>query len=194
MITLHADVITAITNKPTEYFYLLKITNELGSIIKAITTHWSSLVVNSVTYIANGSIVGLDPPQLNTTVDREQYRITLSDPSFTDGATAEAGMIGYDVEVRMGFLNFSTKQPMLELERTFLVYSGTIESVAYNIKTEEQGEALMQIGCSSPLADLDLKRAMYCSRDYIRGRYADDSSCDQVYGGSGILQLKWGKP
>jgi len=193
MITLHADVVTALATKPTNYFYLLKITNELGVVTKAITTHPATISISGTNYVSSGSIIRLDPPQMTTSVDREQYKIVLSDPDFTEGAEADANMTGFDVEVRMGFLNASTKLPMLTLAQTILMYAGIIDGVSYLIKTEVQGEVLFQITCSSPLADLDLKRAMYCSKDYMRGRYPTDSSCDQVYGGSGVLQLKWGK-
>ena len=193
MITLHSDIVTALTNKPTGYFYLLKIVNEVGVTTKAITTHPANLLINGTTYVASGNIMSLDPPQVTTSVDRELYKIVLSDPSFSEGAEADANMIGFDAEVRMGFLNASTKLPMTNVSQTLLMYSGVIENVSYAIKSSEKGESLFQITCSSPLADLELKRAMYCSRDYVKGRHPDDTSCDQVYGGSGILQLKWGK-
>jgi len=193
MITLHADVISALNTKPTDFFYLLKIVDETAAIYKAVTNHWSNVIVNSITYVADNSIVKLDTPQINTDVDREQYKLFLADAFFDEASAAETNMVGWNVEIRIGFLHPTTKLPMTEIEKTLIAYAGRIDSVAYQIKTEERGEVLLGITCSSPLADLDLKRAMYCSKDYIRGRNADDSSCDQVYGGSGVLQLKWGK-
>ena len=40
--------------------------------------------------------------------------------------------------------------------------------------------------------ELDMKKGLYLSKDKVRGRNPDDSSCDRVYDGSGAT-LKWGK-
>jgi len=193
MITFSTAMINAMSNAPVDYFHLIKITNENNTVTKAVTTHWANVTINSVTYVADGSIVKLDPPQTTTTVDREQYKFILADPSFTEAAAAEASLVGHRAEIRIGFLDHVFKQPLTTLTDTLLIYSGRIDGAAYNIKTDTLGESLLQITCASPLADLDMKRMLYCSRDFVRGRRPDDSSCDQVYGGSGILNLKWGK-
>jgi len=194
MITFSAAMITAMSTQPVDYFHMIKIVNELGAVTKAVTTHWANVLINSVTYLADGSLVRFDPPQITTTVDREQYKFILADPSFNEAAATEASLVGHRVEVRVGVLHATTKQPLTNLSDTLLVYAGRIDGASYNIKTDRIGESLLQITCASPLADLDMKRMLYCSRDFVRGRHPDDSSCDQVYGGSGVLALKWGKP
>jgi hypothetical protein len=49
------------------------------------------------------------------------------------------------------------------------------------------------IECSSPMADLDLKRTLITSKDAMRGLSPTDSSFDQVYEGSKGIDLLWGK-
>jgi hypothetical protein len=194
MIQFSTNVQNAIANKPTEYFHLIKIVDNENVVIKAITSHSSNLIVGGITYNASGELVSIDPPSISTTVDREQFKFVIADPDFSQTVMIEPSMINHSVEVRLGFLHHSTKLPMTSLEDTIFVYGGRVDGTGYQIKTDGIGEALLQISCASPLADLDMKRAMYLSKDYIRGRNPNDSSCDMVYGGSGLLQLKWGKP
>ena len=131
MIQLHSDIVAAIASRPVEYFHLLKISDNTGSVVKAVTTHWSNLTVDSVEYIGNSAITGLDAPLINTTVDREQYRIALADPDFTDSSLIEEGIVNYSVEVRIGFCNVSTRLPMLTTDKMFLVYAGKVDEVNY---------------------------------------------------------------
>jgi hypothetical protein len=189
---LSSNVQNALLNRPTDFFHCIKIVDKDNVVWKSKTTLWHEVTIGSVLYTPD-SIVQIDNPKMNTTVDREQFRFVLSDPNFYDGAVVQSSLIGYRAEVRICFLHYTTKMPLTNLEDTILIYSGRVESVGYQVKTEERGEVLLGITCASPMSDLDLKKSIYLSRDYIRGRNPDDSSCDMIYGGSGILQIKWGK-
>jgi len=192
MIAFSTAVRNAIVNKPTDFFHCIKITDNNNTVWKALTTHSNNITVGTTAY-TSGSIIKVDNPQISTSVDREQFKFALADPTFADAARVESSLIGYRVEARLCFLDYSTKQPLTSLTDTILMYAGKIEGTAYIIRTEEKGESLLQISCSSPMGDLDLKRAIYLSKEFIRSRNPDDSSCDTIYGGSGVLQLKWGR-
>lgn len=84
-------------------------------------------------------------------------------------------------------------QPYLDAMDTFSAYKGRIESCAYDIDTRELGQVKLTITGSSPIVNLDQKRSIYLSRDYIRKQNGTDSCCDQIYEGSGMITLKWGK-
>jgi hypothetical protein len=192
MITLTPNQLLVFANKPIVFCHTIKIEDDTG-IIKAITSYHSNLVIDGVTYLADGSLLGLDPPKITTSVDREQFKFQLADPGFLEGNEAEYGYIGKEIEIRTIFQHPTTKEMLINLEDTLLNYSGYGDGTSYLIDSKEFGEVVLQVSCSSPLADLDGKRSMYASRDYVRGRNFKDSSCDMVYSGSGKLQLKWGK-
>jgi len=179
-------------NKPTDYFHCVKIIDNNSAVWKSITTHHTNVVIDGVTYIP-GNIIKIDNPKISTSVDREIFKVAFSDPSFADGSVVETSLVGYKMEVRLCFLDYQTKAVLTTITDTLLVYAGRVEGATYVIRTEEQGEVALQITCSSPMGDLDMKRSMYLSKDFIRGRNPTDSSCDTIYGGSGILTLKWGK-
>lgn len=145
------------------------------------------------TYLSDGKIVSIDAPKLSSTVDREIFKISFADPNFTFGATIDSGLIGKLVDVKIGFVNQTTKQPELDAENVITVYRGNIDSSDYAINTAEIGEVLLNVGCSSPMNDLDLVKAFYTTKDAASTRDSSDTAFDQIYEGSGILQLKWGK-
>jgi hypothetical protein len=194
MIQFSANIMSEVNAGNVETFYLLSIRNGDGSLERASTTHAIAITMgDGVTYLANDQIVAADPPKLSTTVDREQYRVTLADPSFENAEAADSGMVGKTLETRIGFVNSTTGLPYTAMADTFIIYKGRIDGAALTVKTAELGESNLDITCASPMAVLDMKKPLYLSKDFIRGRQASDSSCDQVYEGSGSLVLKWGK-
>jgi hypothetical protein len=192
MILFTENQLLVFANKPVEFCHTIKISDETG-LVKAITSHHTDLLIDGITYLADGSLLALDPPKITTSVDRTEFKFQLADPNFLEGNEAEYGYIGKEIEIRTVFKHPITKQMLTTLADTLLTYSGYGDGTSYLIGSREIGEVVLQVSCSSPLADLDGKRAMYTSRDYVRGRNPKDSSCDMVYSGSGKLQLKWGK-
>jgi hypothetical protein len=194
MIALSNALQAVMATKPVSYFHTVKVYDRAGTVIKAVTSHHSNVVLSdNVQYLADGSLQSVSPPSIGTSVDRSQYTLVISDPSINEGVFAETGLVGKKLAVRLCFLAHDTKTPLTNLSDTFLVYQGYGDNTAYKMDTNEIGDVLLQLICSSPMADLDHKKSIYLSRDYIRNRNPNDSSCDMIYGGSGILQLKWGK-
>jgi hypothetical protein len=81
--------------------------------------------------------------------------------------------------------------PLLAEEDIVLAYKGIVDSHGYVISEDE--DVVVVIECSSPMADLDLKRTLITSKDAMRGLSPTDSSFDQVYEGSKGIDLLWGK-
>jgi hypothetical protein len=190
MIEFSSTVVQMLSNPTIEGFYLVDLQSGLyrtTSYIRDIT------LSNGVTYLSDGKLISVDPPQLSSVVDREIYRISIADPDFTSGASAESGLIGKTIEVRLGFINQSTKLPELNIADTVLIYKGTVEGTGYSIDTATVGSSVLNVTCSSPMSDLDYRRPLYTTKDAMRSRDPTDTSCDQIYEGSGQLQLKWGK-
>lgn len=191
---LSSNIVAALNGEELATFHMLQITDKTGDQILSSTSHYTNITLsNGVTYESNGLLVDVDPPQLSTTVDREQYSVTLADPYFMQGALAETGLIGKKLEVRVGFLDSVTGLPLLNVIDTFLIYKGRIDGTSYKIDMQEYGEALLNVTGTSPILSLDMKKGIFLSRDAVRQRNINDSSCDQLYEGSGAVVLKWGR-
>jgi hypothetical protein len=190
MIEFSSTVVQILSNPTIEAFYLV----DVDSGLYRTTSFFRDVTLsNGVTYASDGKLISVDPPQLSSTVDREIYKIALADPNFTLGSASEIGLIGKLVEVRIGFVNQATNLPETNILNTIIVYKGAIDGTSFNVNTASIGEVTLNITCSSPMADLDLRRPIYTTKDSIRSKDPSDTSFDQIYEGSGQLQLKWGK-
>jgi len=175
-------------------FFCLHLLNADLSVYRASTTHYNTVKLgNDITYAADDFIVSVDPPKISSNVDREQYRVTLADPEFQGAADAENGLVGKRMEVRLCFLDPDTNLPLTDIEDTFIVYKGRVDGMTSNVSTEEVGESLFDMTGASPMVSLDMSKGTYLSRDVMRARDPEDSSCDKIYNGSGALVLKWGR-
>jgi hypothetical protein len=145
------------------------------------------------TYYNDGRLVQIDSPRLSSSVDRELFKISFADPTFAIGVEVDSGLIGKMVDVKVVFVNQSTKLPELDLANILTVYRGKIDSTEYSINTATTGEVILNVNCSSPMNDLDMTKPFYTTKDATFGRDSSDTSFDQIYEGSGVLQLKWGK-
>lgn len=176
-----------------EAFFFMKILYGNGTLYRASTTHHTSFTMGGVNYISDDYIVSVDPPRTSTTVDREQYKVTLADPYFTTAISAETGLIGRKMEARIGFLSATTNLPLTDPADSIVVYKGRIDGLAATISAAEVGEASFVMSFASPMVSLDMRKGLYFSRDTMRSRNPADSSADMIYTGSGSLIMKWGK-
>lgn len=184
-----------------EGFYLLRVVDSTGVVIFSSTTHYTDITLsNGNTYFSDGKIIAVDAPQLSSTVDREQYKIVLTDPSFALSSKLDSNLVGKQLETRIGFVdsnnsisNANYGKPYTNVEDTFVIYRGLIEAAAYEIDTNTIGESKIAISGASPLLSLDQKNGIYLSKDYIHKNSPTDTSCDQIYQGSLGLVLKWGR-
>jgi hypothetical protein len=180
-----------------EAFYLVEVVLSPTNSYKTSTYFRELTIYNGVTpvatYLGDGKIVRIDTPKLSSTVDRELFKISFADPNFTFGATIDSGLIGKIVDVKLGFVNQTTKQVETDISNIITIYRGAIDSTDYSINTAETGEVLLNIGCSSPMNDLDMTKPFYTTKDASASRDSSDTAFDQIYEGSGVLQLKWGK-
>ena len=191
---LSTNVASLLELGDTETLFLVRITDKEGEVVFSSTSYYDDVTLsNGYLYEANGMLVSADPPQLSTTVDREQYKVILSDPEFMQGDNAENGLTGKRMEVRVGFIDPESGLPFTEERDTFIVYRGRVDGASYRISTEEYGETLLQITGVSPILSLDMKKGIHLTKDAIRQRNPNDSSCDQMYEGSSTIILKWGK-
>lgn len=193
MIELSSNVSTLLANKDFMCFYTLRIYDSSGNIQLSTTINRNITLSDGYTYLADNKIKSLDPMKISTTVDRESFKIVLADPDFSYGTLAENGLVGKSVVIRLCFYRISDETILTDIADTIISYAGRIDEVAFQVDTAEYGESLLQLMCASPLADLDHKKGLFLSKEFIRSRNSDDSCCDLVYAGSGSLSIKWGR-
>jgi hypothetical protein len=189
MIELSTNVSTLLNSDKIIAIYLV----DIGGTYQ--TTHYTDITLsNGNTYLGNSSLVAVDPPRINSTVDREAYSLIFADSSFIDESSFEGGLVGIPVEIRLGLIDPNTMQPLTALADTIIVYSGTVDNISYAIDTNDIGNAEITVTCASPMNNLEMKKVFYGSKTFVRERIdPDDSAFDQVYEGSNAIRLKWGK-
>lgn len=193
MISFNSTLIALLQNPTVNAFYMVKIGIGSSTFYRT-TSHFANITLsNGDTYLSDGKLLSADVPRLSATVDREVYKITLADPDYSLGATMQSGLVGKLFEVRVGFIDPTTNIPYTDVANTILAYKGIVDSIGYSIETGNIGQAILTVSGASPMADLDLTRTPYTSKEYIRGISQNDSCFDQVYEGAGPVNLKWGK-
>jgi len=197
MIKLSETVAAVLSQPSIESFNLVR----FGGLYK--TDFYRDIVFNGNTYLSDGTLKAVEPPQVSSSLDKVSFKVIFSDPAFdfstmtyldTGGQTRSIlGSIGQTLEVRVCFVDQSISQPMLNIDDTILAYSGRSDSTTYNVTTEASGEVLFSVTGTSPMADLDLTRAFYTSQDFSNKYFPGDTSYEQVFEGSNPVNLRWGK-
>lgn len=160
-----------------ENFFLVKIGNY------RTTDLYTSVTFNNELYQNDGRLYSVAPPQMNSIVDRELYKLV-----FQNSDLAFSASVGESVEVRILFCE--NDQPLLSVEDSFLVYKGRVESTAQEI---QESESTYIVSCASPMANLDSRNVLMTSKEALRNLKPEDTSFDQVYEGSSRVDLRWGK-
>lgn len=194
MILFSATIANLINSGQAEVCFALVIRNGDDSIFLTSTTHFEGFTLdNGVSYVADDFIVRADPPQQSSNVDREAYKLTVTDPTFFLSAVGENGMVGKKIELSLCFLNPATGKIYTGVADRLCIYKGRIEGLEGEINTESIGSQEFVISCASPNISLEQSRGVYTSRDVMRGRNPADGCCDKIYTGSSPAVSKWGK-
>jgi hypothetical protein len=188
MIKISTGLSDLLLEQTVESFFLVDLNNGFRK-----TSNAFNITYNGNLYIADGTLLTVEPPQMSSIVDRQAFKIVMSDVNMEMGVLAEAGMLGTPVNVYMGFINIGTDQPHTELDKFLTIYSGHIDGVSYRYDTSLIGERAFILTCTTPMSDLDLKKPIYTSQDYLDKNYPGDTSYQQIYEGSGPIELRWGK-
>ena len=183
MIQFNARVLELLAQPVINIFYCLKLKN------LKYTTYTSDITLGVDVYSGFGPVFNVDAPRMDSVVDRDLYKIILTDEGFALGDLYETNFTGAQAEVRVGFVDYNTGVP--ETTDTVLIYKGVIESFNYEIDTAEKGTVLSTISCSNPMADLDSVRVYYTSKDFLRQINPADKAYDQIYVGSEGVSMIW---
>lgn len=177
-----SSITTALVSGLAEPFLILDMEFTSGTV--RLTNLPYDIQVGGNTYIADGGLTELDPPQLTSVLDREVYRIKLVDFNDEYKSHFDAGALGTPVTVRLGIQGNTT-----DLDT---VYKGRIDGVSIETNPAE-GKKDAIIECASPFAALDRTNNRMTDKNYQRNRDASDSSMDSVYSAAKEVEIKWGK-
>jgi hypothetical protein len=185
MIQLNARQLELLGQPVINAFHCVQIGN------MRFTSYPSDLVLGGQMYLTSNVLFAIEHPRMTSVVDRDLYKIVLTDSAFSFGSIYEQSLIGAAASVRLGLVDYNTNEP--DVNNTFIIYKGIIQGFDYEIDTAEKGEVTSTITCSNPMADLDAVKPFYTTKDFIRQLNPEDSSFDQIYHGAGSVNLNWGK-
>jgi len=184
-----SNVLSILNSNQIKFFILVELNLNSDYFF---TSHKESITYANNTYdpVQNGNaILEYDSPKFSSVVDRESYRIVLSDINDTLKAEIESNVVGKPITVKVGFLD-SSDQPILNTGDILTVYKGYID--APTLTNDFEGKTIVLDG-TSPMSDLDIIVPLIASRDSARSRSSNtDKAFDKLYGNS-VIRLKWGK-
>lgn len=203
MRTSSAVVASLINSGSIKYFVLVEMAGLL------YTTYAANLTMKNGgasvgPYLADNGLQGIDPPRMSSVIDREAYKVSLTDPTFALKTTI-SNALGKKLAVHFGFINSTSASltgsdgvavppgfPFLDMRDTISSYGGFINGAEYNIDPSE-GTAVLTVTGSSPLADLDAVRTAVTSQAWVQSVRPGDTSFDEAHANSKSVVLNWGK-
>jgi len=176
---------TVLNSDVIRYFFLieLNLNNDYY-----FTSYPSDIPYNGNTYISDGGVFEVDSPRFSSVVDREAYKIVLTDIDNTMSTEFSAGVIGAPIKVMVGLID-SNNQPLLSAGDIVEIYSGFVDKPEISIDWETK---YASIEGTSPMSDLDRINLTMVSKDGMDNINTNDTSFDEIYGGREIT-FKWGK-
>lgn len=196
---------TAMVNSGSlKYFILVEIGTTYKWTSYATDIQMTNAGTGVGTFSADSGLAGVDPPRLSSVVDREAYKVTVADPSFS--LRSPLGLlIGAKMKVRIGFINSTASNvagsdgvnvapgaPFRDIRDTIMSYGGYVSGFEYAVEPSE-GTDVVTITGSSPLADLDAVRSSSTSPEFAKQLRAGDTSFDEASLSSRATVFKWGK-
>jgi hypothetical protein len=158
------------------------------------TTFYRDIILSSgETFIADGRAVQVSPPKVDSIVDRQEMSIILNSSVLNDLGLSFDLLIGKRLALYQVAIDPVTNLPETNTADILVITRNFISSVSVQYDTAERGESNIEVKGSSPLLDLSLKKKYYASKEYIQQFAPLDTAYDQIYVGSRLINLKWGK-
>jgi len=143
-------------------------------------------------------IVLIAPPKLSKTLDRQSYKITLSDFEFGLANRLLVENVGVQATVKIGFINtadapiynYEPGSPILSPLMIYTVYKGILDDAGYS--SSKDGVRL-ELTCAAPLANFEMVKVTHATKESIKNLSPGDTCFDQIHLGSKSFDLVWGK-
>lgn len=176
---------TVLDSDLIEYAFLIKL--EFNTTYY-LTSNPYDVVFDGNTYLANGGLYSYESPKFSTVIDRESYKIVLSELLDNFMTEFKLNVVGKPVQVYVAFRDASGEL-LLTTTDVITAYKGTVDKPVINNDFEEK---LAVIEGTSPMSDLDMVKNFVTSKDGMDQKSATDTSFDEIYDNSEIT-IKWGK-
>jgi len=185
MRTFSAAVQTVLDSDLIEFAFLIKLS---FNTTYYLTSNSHDIVYDGDTYLANGGLYEFDSPKFSTVVDRESYKVVISELLDEMLPEFKLNVVGKPIEVFVT-LRDAAGQLLLGTSDVLSVYKGVVDkpSITNNYETK-----LALLEGSSPMADLDMVKTFISSKDGMDQKSVTDTSFDEVYSDNEVT-LKWGK-
>jgi hypothetical protein len=157
--------------------------------IYTYTTLSYDVYLEGARFVSGAYLMAVDTPRNSSSVDREKFRVVLSDPERFFSNAFRQGIIGRNLKVWMGFIDSSARTSVFTSDDVFLAYEGFIDESGISNDFEALG---VTITGASPMANLDIRAGYPVSRDGMDQINSNDTSFDFLYKGSNKT-LEWGK-
>jgi len=137
-------------------------------------------------------IVKYEPPRTSTVIDKETYKINLSDHYDFIQKDYRLGAVGSPFVVRLGLFDQNGVPNLNSPDDLLIAYKGNVDSLEIETDFSDDSKHAVLSG-SSPLSALDLVAGFPTSRDGMDQINENDTAFDRIYDGSESTNLKWGK-
>ena len=184
MRTLNPTLLAALTSDTIKHFALIDIQMTSGTFY--FTDLPYDITVGSATYVSDGGLVEYQAPRQSSQVDRETFKLTLSDNLGVLKPEVEQGLAGKNLMVRLGIFDVYDQPSTTDL---LVSYKGYIDSVTYQNNFEQ---AAIVIEASSPMADLSLVKTVITSKSGMDQLSLTDTSFDSVIDKNESI-VRWGR-
>jgi hypothetical protein len=194
MLQFSSNIVSEISSGNARALFCVHIKKTDGTLIYASTSYYNDVTLsNGVTYIADDTLISVQPPQFSTTVDRDQFKISIAGENFMNTIGDSGDLVGCKLEVYLCFINSATGTPYTNMPDTLPFYIGRLDGISAELETDEIGSEIFTINAASPMMALEMHKGVFLSREAIRARSPNDSCADAVYEGSGSLMYRWGR-
>lgn len=170
-----------------KYFFLIKLELGVGSNYYLTSLPYDISFEGNI-YQGDGGLFEVDEPNFSNILDREAYKIVITDLTDTLKNEFDNNVIGKDITVRLGFLD-SNNSPLLSPDDVVFIYKGYVDKPVVDIDWESK---LAVIEGSSPMADLDGTNVLFSSKNGMDQVNTNDTTFDNIYD-DGEVTIKWGK-
>jgi len=185
MRTFSSAVQTVINSDNLRFAFLIKL--EFNTTYY-LTSNPYDLSFGGNTYIANGGLFEFDAPKFSTAVDRESYKVVISEVLDLMKAEFDSNVVGKQIDVKVVLFD-ANNSPLLSPADVLSVYRGVVDAPSI-VNDMEQKLAILE--GTSPMSDLDRVNPFITSKDGMRQRSSTDTSFSEIFENNEI-SIKWGK-
>jgi hypothetical protein len=176
---------TVLDSDLIEFVFLIKL--EFSSNYY-LTSNGYDVVYDGNTYLANSGLYEFDSPKFSTVVDRESYKVVISEVLNEMLPEFRLNVVGKPIEAFVALRDVNGNL-LTSTNDVLRIYKGTVDKPSISNDFEQK---LAILEGTSPMSDLDLVKSFITSRDGMDQVSATDTSFDEIFENKEI-SVKWGK-